>query len=86
ADELVRLSPDLDLVPLAPLDQDEPRLVGLVAEARAHGLQGLTRRLRVADSLEGELEVPLVLGILGGGQDADDVTIVQRCALGQLIE
>jgi hypothetical protein len=55
----VRLSPDVQLLPLSALEEKEASLVCLVVEAfvRRRPLGDGPRRLRVRRRLEGELEV-----------------------------
>ena len=83
----MRLCADLDLLPLVPSHEDETSLVRVVAEAlgRRYGRDGFgdrTRGLRVPRVLEGELEEASPVRLGDRGEDANGVTVVERCAFG----
>ena len=83
-DEPVRLRPDLELVPLAAADEDEPRRVRVVAQARNEvrrerdGLWHRPRRLGVGNRAEGELEVAPLVVRTARRNHADDISVAER--------
>jgi probable HAF family extracellular repeat protein len=85
ANEEVRLRAYLDLVLLLALDENEPRLAGVVAEALG-GRGALDAnpngagRLRVPDRSKRELEVRSFSRIAHGGEHTHDVAVAKRRA------